>query len=286
MNRQAFELGLRLELEKLSYAPIPAAAAPKGSSEPSAGNKTVSGSGDNSPSWYHQAGAAGLTTMGRMGAWANKSSLAPTSLANPMTHLTGYAFRGLSNVDDELKNGISAGVNGAKPGEVVKPSSPWEQATRDSIAADPHYLDYAKQQATGKVQDTIRKSSIPELALGDNKLDPTQGDELQQQLTKHVQSDPNTRNIANAMVGNRTYGMAGVGEGLKGQLTPGNFQMGNFLNDHWGKLLAGGGLVAALMYALKGNNEEKQQQGPVINNYMGGMSAGQPQFGRMPGYNQ
>ena len=284
MNRSAFEHGLRCELEKLSLETrIPGhdGSAPIASPAPVA--PATAGGESNTPSGLQRFATGWATGAGRIGNAATQSSFVPTSWKNPLTYnpvsLTAKMF---GAVDNKIKGGITDGVNAVGPGKVVTPSGSWGQAMRDSVAADSHYLGYAKDQAANRSQQLARETPVTELTGLRDKMQLPQ-DELGQQVGQHVAHDPTNIQSLSKIVGDKTYGAFGVGDGLEGKLTPGNFQFGNFVNDHWGKLLGAGGLLAALMYALKGNgNDEQHQQGPVINNYMGG----QPQFSRMPGYGQ
>jgi hypothetical protein len=277
MNREAFEQGLHAELIKHAvgaYTPPPKPAVPN------LGLPSVPkvDRGTRTQDLIHQQGIAQEesknvpSTLGALG-----HDYATPSFSGG---LATKMFGGFA------KDKITSQIQGAKPGEVVKPLTSNQMLDHDSVMQMPEMLAHAKEQAALKSQEVAKATPLGELSgLSAQYQGPN--DPLNNALKQHIGNDPGNLKALSGIVGDKTYGAFGVGPGLTSKLTPGSFRAGDFLSENWKPLLAGGGLLAALAYAMKGNGEEKQQpQQPIINNYMGGTPSGQQQFGTMRGYGQ
>lgn len=282
MNRSAFETGLRFELSKIADAgllPTPKTTSSQaqqlGTPRPPQVDRGTHTSNLISQQNIAQQEAKNLPST--LDAYTH-------DFANPggAGGISGWMARPFA------KRSITNEIQGAKPGEVVKPLTQNQMLDHDSVLNDPALFAHAKSQAALKSQQVAKDSSLTDLpGLADQYKGPN--DPLNNALRQHVAHDPDNVSALSNIVGDKSYGAFGVGDGLSGKITPGSFRFNDFVKDKWPALLAGGGLLAALMYALRGNNDDdKQRGGPVINNYMGGgmPMGGQPQFSRMPGYNQ
>lgn len=252
MNRAAFTSGVEIEFHKLATV----------------GNYTQAAStaAQAAPTQPATKPAAAPTLSPKQTDLRNQMTIArqegentPGTMRN-FLHSAGNMF--IPN--SVYKNQITKQITGAQPGQVVKPLSGADMMERQTVLDTPELMNHAKSVAATKAQEMAKGMTLNEMRNFDSSS-MGQNEPLTNALKQHVAYDPASLKGLSGVVGDKTYGAFGVGPGLKADFTPGNFQFGNFMKDHWKPLLGAGGLLAALMWALK-SGRQQQQQPIVINN--------------------
>lgn len=149
------------------------------------------------------------------------------------------------------------------------------------------YSEWAKNYVLDKGQETLHnKITDPGVSLSDlSGMRPQDPKSMAGKVYSDMAEDPTRRGQINEDLSGRAYGLASIDEKGGTKINPGNFQGGQFLKDHWGKLLAA--LLGIGAMGWMGNQGGQQQQPIIINNNTGGGTGNmQPRQSALPSYDE
>lgn len=140
--------------------------------------------------------------------------------------------------DSFMNSQIDKSVNGSmQPGGKLNLPGDF---TKGLIASNPEWKSRATQGMANVAANHVKSSPLTQLTQ-------IQDDPNYELVRNQIAGDRQARNTLNTALGEKTYGLARMNPSGDTSFTPGNFQMGNFLDNHGGKLA-----IALLLLSMLG----------------------------------